>query len=137
MTTLTNTGTGAAVAATAIAFSFGGVDMWHLGMGAGCYVVGAACRAGLKIGAALEATPPTRFGSHIAVFSVSPFLGGFASLVLWLFAHMVGFEGDAAIGLVLSLGGFRGAEGIQSLSLLVSQGLPKIFGGSSGQESKP
>lgn len=137
MNTLTNTATGAAIGATAVAFSFGGVDMWHLSMGAGCYVIGAACRAGLKIGAALEANPPTRFGSHIAVFSVSPFLGGFASLVMWLFAHMVGFEGDAAIGLVLSLGGFRGGEGIQWLTSLVSQGLPKILGGSSGQESKP
>jgi hypothetical protein len=137
MTTLTNTGTGAAVITTVLAFSFGGVDMLHLGMGAGCYVIGAGCRAGLKIGAALEANPPTPFGRHIAVFSVSPFLGGFASLVMWLFARMVGFEGDAAIGLVLSLGGFRGGEGIQWMTSLVSQGLPKIFGGSTGQETKP
>lgn len=138
MTTPTDAGTGALIAAATVAFSFGGVDMFHLAMGAACYVVGAACRAGLKIGAALESTPPQRIGAQIAVLLVSPMLGGFASLVMFLGAHVIGFEGDAAIALVLALGGFRGNEGIQAIVSLVSKSVPEKLGGApNNQETKP
>lgn len=137
MATPTDAGTGAIVAATAVALSFGGVDMWHLGMGALCYVVGASCRAGLKIGTALEAIPPQKIGAMVAVLSVSPMLGGFASLVTFLAAHVIGFEGDAAIALILSLAGFRGPEGIQWVVSFVSRAIPEKLGGPTNQETKP
>ena len=136
MNTPTDAGTGAIVAATAVALSFGGVDVWHLSMGACCYVVGAACRAGLKIGAALEAKPHEPIGAIVAVLAISPMLGAFASLVMWLAAHVIGFEGDAAIALILALGGFRGAEGIQWVVSLVSKAVPDKLGAAK-QENKP
>lgn len=136
--TPTDAGTGALAAAATVAMTFGGVDMFHLSMGAACYVLGASCRAGLKIGAALEANPPQRIGSHVAVLAVSPMLGGFSSLIVWLAAHVIGFEGDAAIALILALGGFRGAEGIDWLTSIVSKVIPgKLGGGASNQENKP
>lgn len=135
--TPTDAGTGALAAASTVALAFGGVDMFHLSMGAACYVLGASCRAGLKIGAALEATPSQKFGAHVAVLAVSPMLGGFASLITWLAAHVIGFEGDAAIALILALGGFRGAEGIQGLVSLVSKAIPEKLGGTAKQENKP
>lgn len=135
MMTPTDAGTGALAAGATVALTFGGVDMWHLSMGAACYFLGASCRAGLKIGAAMEANPPQRFGAHVAVLAVSPMLGGFSSLIIWLGAHVIGFEGDAAIALILALGGFRGPEGIQWLVSLVSKVNPeKMFG---KQEEKP
>lgn len=129
-------GTGALAAATVMALSFGGVDLWHLGMGTACYVVGATCRAGLKIGAATEAGQKGIIGRSVIVLSISPMLGAFASLVTFLGAHVVGFEGDAAIALALALGGFRGAEGIQAIVVAFSKLVPAKLGGPS-EEPKP
>lgn len=137
MATPTDTGTGALVAATTLAFSFGGVDAFHLMMGAACYVVGALGRTGLKIGAALEAEPPDKIGGLIASASVAPFLGAMSSLMMFLAAHMVGFEGDGAIALILALAGFRGPEGIQYIVSLVSSAAPKTLGAVAKQEPKP
>lgn len=120
-------GTGALVAATAAAFSFGGVDSFHLLMGASCYVVGNWGRAGLKIAAALEAEPPQKYGAYIASACVAPLLGSMCSLMMFLAAHVVGFEGDAPIALVLALSGFRGQEGLQALVSMVSGVVPKTI----------
>lgn len=136
MTAPTDVGTGVLVAGTAVAFSFGGVDMFHLGMGGACFFVGAACRSGLRLGAAIEAGQRGIVGKTIIVFSMSPILGAFASLVMFLGAHIIGFEGDAAIGLALALAGFRGPEGIQGIVAALSKVIPTKLGGV-GEEPKP
>lgn len=133
-------GTNALLGAAFLAFSFGGVTMEHLLLGAGCYMVGAACRFSLKVATALETNQPPNVGRALAALSVSPFLASFASMALYFGAHIIGFEGDAAIGLLLALAGFRGSEGIQKLVALVSKWLPDKFSDSTpaaNQENKP
>lgn len=138
MSSPVDAGTGAGVAALIMAFSFGGVDMEHFLLGAGCYVMGSACRFGLKVSSAYEKNEPPRWGACLASLSLSPMLAAFASIALFFAAHIIGFEGDAAIGLLLALTGFRGAEGIQGLVNLVSKAIPeKLGGGTKPQEPKP
>lgn len=134
MSSPTDAGTGALTVATVMAFAYGGVSMEHFLLGAACYVVGAGCRTGLKVGAAVEAGQPPRFGSALIMMSLAPFLGAFASLAVYMGAKVVGYEGDAAIALLLVIAGFRGAEGIQWLVSTFSKLLPTRLGGE-GQKS--
>lgn len=129
-------GTGAATGAAIMAFSFGGVTTEHFLLGAGCYVVGAAARACLKLSIAIEAGHPIQMGRALASFSTSPFLGAFASLLTYWAAFIVGFEGDAAIGIVLAITAWKGPEGIQSLSRFVTKLLPDKFSGGTKEEPK-
>lgn len=130
-------GTGAATAAAIMAFTYGGVTTEHFLLGAGCYVVGAAARACLKISVAIEAGQPAQFGRALASFSTSPFLGAFASLLTYWAAFIAGFEGDAAIGIVLAITAWKGPEGIQSLSRFVTKMLPDKFSGGAKEDKQP
>ncbi len=128
----------AVIAASFVALSFGGVDGFHLMMGSASYVVGSWGRSAGKVAAALEAEPPQKYGRYIASASAAPFLGAMCSLMLFLAAHMAKFEGDAAIALILAVGGYRGPEGIQMVVSLVSGLIPKSLGGGGAkQEGKP
>lgn len=133
-----DTGTGAISAAAILAFSFGGVTTASFVLGAACFVVGSISRCGLKIASAIEKNEPPHVGSCISALSVSPMLAAFASMATFFAAHIVGFEGDAAIGLLLALAGFRGPEGIQSLADFVSKIIPEKLGGpAKPKEPKP
>lgn len=132
-----DTGTGAISAAAILAFSFGGVTTASFMLGTGCFVVGSISRCGLKIASAVERGEPPKVGAALAALSVAPMLAAFASMSTFFAAHIIGFEGDAAIGLLLALTGFRGAEGIQGLVLLVSKAIPEKLGGGKAQEPKP
>jgi hypothetical protein len=120
--------TAAGLMATVTAFSFGGVDGYHFLLGAGCYVVGSAGRYSVKIGAALEAGQPGMWqyvGRCVAAFSSSLFIGPFASLLVYLGANKLGYEGDAAIGIGLAVAAFRGTEAILSLVNALTRFLPQ------------
>lgn len=136
----TDVGTGAITAATMMAFSFGGVSIEHVTLGSACYVVGSACRFGLRVSSALENGTSPKWAASVATLSISPFLAAFASMAVFFGAHIIGFEGDAAIGLLLALAGFRGSEGIQWLVSIVTKFLPEKLGGGAApanQEMKP
>ena len=130
-------GSGAVVMAAVTAFSFGGVDGYHFTLGAVCYVVGSMGRYGVKIGAALEAGQPGMWqyvGRCIAAFAISPFLAAFVSMLVYLGANKIGYEGDAAIGIAIAVTGFRGTEGILWLVAALSKFFPKLAGAEQGQK---
>lgn len=130
--------TGATVAAAALAFSFGGVTLEHFALGCGCYMVGASGRFGLKISKSFEKQERPNWGSAIGALSISPFLAAFASMSLFFAAHLAGFEGDAAIGLILVLTALKGPDGIDYLQSLVSRAVPQKLGNlPTNQEPKP
>ncbi len=131
-------GNGAILLAGITAFSFGGVDGYHFILGAVCYVVGSMGRYGVKIGAALEAGQPGMWqyvGRCVAAFAITPFLAAFVSLLVYLGANKIGYEGDAAIGIVIAVTAFRGTEGILWLVRALSKFAPK--GTEAEQEPKP
>lgn len=133
----TDVGTGAITAAAVLAFSYGGVTMEHLLLGTGCFMVGSACRFGVRVGTALESGAPPQIGRALAAFSVSPMLAAFSSMVMFFASHIVGFEGDAAMGILLALAGFRGSEGIQWVVSIVSNMLPDKLVKAGKQEPHP
>lgn len=129
----------AAVVAGAGAFlaaSFGGVTTEHFILGTVCYMVGSAGRCALKISVAAEGTQDISWRRPFAAFAVSPFLGAFASMVIYLAASICHFEGDAAIGILLALSALRGSEGIQYIVSLVSKFAPSKLGGAPTPEAK-
>jgi hypothetical protein len=126
-----------AITAASVVASFGGVDMTHFAIGAGCYMVGAVCRFGMKIGKDFESNLRPKWGSCIGALSVAPLLAAFASMVTFFGAKIVGFEGDAAIGTLLALAGFRGVEGIQWIVSTVSRFIPEKLGGDPKPEKAP
>lgn len=130
---------GALTAATAaMAFSFAGVSLEHFLLGCACYMVGAGGRFGLKVSKALESGQDPRLSAAIAALSVAPFLAAFASMSLNFGAHILGFEGDAAIAIILAIGAFRGPEGIEYIVSLVSKAVPTKLGGApDDQGAKP
>lgn len=132
----TDTGTGALTAATVVA-TFGGVDMEHFAIGAVCYMVGSFCRFGMKIGKDFEADKTPKWGSYIGALSIAPFLAAFASMVVFFGANIIGFEGDAAIGTLLALAGFRGVEGIEWIVSTVRRFIPERLGGDPKVEKAP
>lgn len=131
-----DTGTGAITAASVLA-TFGGVDIPHLMIGAGCYMVGAVCRFGMKVGRDFEADRTPKWGGYIGALSVAPLLAAFASMVTFFMAKIAGFEGDAAIGMLLALAGFRGVEALQALVDLAARFVPSKLGGDPKVEKAP
>lgn len=133
----TDMGTGAATGAAIMAFTYGGITVEHFLLGMGCYVVGSACRFGTKVGTAMEGNQPISIGRALVAFSVSPLLGAFASMVMFLGSHILGFEGEAGIGIILLIAGWKGPEGIQWLVGIVTKAMPEKFGGDPKPEKKP
>lgn len=134
----TTAGTGTALLAGFTAFHFGGVDGYHFLLGAVCYFVGSMGRYGVRIGAALEAGQvgmAAYIGRCLAALSITPFVGAFASMLVYLGANKIGYEGDAAIGMGLAIMAFRGTEGILWLVGALTKFLPK--GAGDGQGPKP
>lgn len=112
-----------------MAASFGGVTLGHFLIGSGCYFVGAACRFAIKISTAAEANQPVKFAGPMIALSMAPFLGAFASMVMFMAAGILKFEGDAGIGILLALAALKGPEGIQWLVSIVTKAIPQRLGG--------
>lgn len=109
------------VLAAAMAFSYGGVTVEHFLLGVGSYVIGAVARSVIRIGLAVEAGVSAKIGAQLIVIGGSPFLGAFASLVVYMGASLANYRGDAFIAALLALTALRGPEGIQWLSAIFSR----------------
>lgn len=119
-----------------MALSYGGVSAGHFLIGSGCYMVGACCRFAIKISKAAEANEPVKFAGPMIVLCMAPFLAMFSSMVVFMAAGVLHFEGDAGIGLFLAVSATYGWEGIQWIVSIVSKALPQRLGGAE-QETPP
>lgn len=107
---------GAATLTTAMAFMPLGVSLTTLVIGGMCYWGGAAARTGFTLQKALEgSTAPVNAQRAIAALLCSIPIAAVASCVVFLAAHVMGLQADAALGGLLLVTGFRGPEGIQWL----------------------
>lgn len=122
--------------AAIMAFSYGGVTVEHFLLGAGSYVIGAIARSVIRIGLAVEAGAGAKIGAQLIVIGGSPFLGAFASLVVYMGASLAHYQGDAFIAALLALTALRGPEGIQWLSATFSRLINARMGNVTGPQSQ-
>lgn len=107
---------GAATLTTAMAFMPLGVSLTTLVVGGACYFAGASARTGVVLQKALEgSTSPVNAQRAIAALLCSIPIAAVASCIVFLAAHVMGLQADAALGGLLLVSGFRGPEGIQAI----------------------
>jgi len=122
---------GVATLTTAMSMMPLGVSLTTLFIGGGCYFFGAAARTGFRLSKALEANAdPVNFIRPIVALLCNIPVAAFASSIVFLAAHVIGLQADAALGGLLFVSGFRGPEGIQWLSDTLTNVFTKIIPGS-------
>lgn len=112
------TGGTATVASMAALMSFMpfGVSFETLVLGGACFFGGACARTGLVLYRKLDATAdPVNFRRAIAALLCTIPLSAAASCIVFLAAHVMGLQADAALGGLLLIMGLRGPEGFQWL----------------------
>lgn len=118
MTGPTSQVTGAAAIATAMGFMPFGVSFLTLMLGGACFFSGCCCRTGIVLYKKLDGTDPITmqfFARQIAALLCCMPLAAVASCIVFLAAHVIGVEADAAFGGLLLIMGVRGIEGFQFL----------------------
>lgn len=119
---------GAATLTTAMAFMPLGVSLTTLVIGGICYWGGAAARTGVTLQKALEgSTAPVNAQRAIAALLCSIPIAAVASCIVFLAAHVMGLQADAALGGLLLVTGFRGPEGISTIINAFSSVFTKIL----------
>lgn len=112
----TGTVMGAASAATIMSFMPFGVSFETLVLGGICYFSGACARTGLILYKKLDGTNDTvNVIRPIAALLCTVPIAAVASCIVFLGAHVMGLNADAALGGVLLITGLRGPEGFQWL----------------------
>lgn len=106
----------AATLTAATALAPFGVKLDILVLGGTCYFGGAAARAGMKLYRTLDATnDQVNVGRAIAALLCTIPIAAVASCIVFLAAHVMGLQADAALGGLLLIMGIRGPEGFQWL----------------------
>lgn len=114
----TNSITGAAGIAAIISFMPFGVSFLTLMLGGACFFGGCCCRTGIVLYRKLDGTDPVTmqfFARQIAALLCCIPLAAVASCIVFLAAHVLNIEADAAFGGLLLIMGVRGIEGFQWL----------------------
>lgn len=113
----TGTGTTGAVGIAALmTFMPFGVSLEILMLGGLCYFGGACARTGLALYKKLDGTTdPVGLGRAIAALLCTIPIAAVASCIVFLGAHVMGLQADAALGGLLLIMGVRGPEGFQWL----------------------
>lgn len=115
--TITAAPAGAAIA-TVMAFVPFGVPLSTLMLGGAAFFAGSCARTGLTLYRKLDSTdaiPPQFFYRAIAMLLCTIPLAAVASCVVFLAAHVMKIEADAAFGGLLLIMGVRGPEGFSWL----------------------
>lgn len=92
-----------------------GVSLEILVLGGCCYFAGSCARTGLALTKRLDGTDPVNLGRSIASLLCTIPLAAVASCIVFLAAHVMGLQADAALGGLLLIMGIRGPEGFQWL----------------------
>lgn len=110
--------TGTATIAAVMSFMPFGVSFETLVLGGICFFAGSCARTGLALYIKLNGTDPVSpqylARSFAALLCTMP-LAAAASCIVFLAAHVLGIEADAAFGGLLLVIGLRGPEGFQWL----------------------
>ncbi len=125
---------GAAVGVTAIltAIPFG-VPLEILVLGGVCYFGGSCARTGLALYKKLDSTvDPVNLGRAIAALLCTIPVAAVASGIVFLGAHVIGLNADAALGGLLLVMGLRGPESLTFLADTFSNVFTKVLPGKSG-----
>lgn len=111
------TGTMPAVAITAfMTFMPFGVSLEILVLGGVCFFGGSCARTGLTLYKKLDGTTdPINLSRAIAALLCTIPIAAVASCIVFLAAHVMGLQADAALGGLLLIMGLRGPEGFQWL----------------------
>lgn len=115
----TGTVTGAAGFAAVMSFMPFGVSFETLVLGGFCFFAGAAARTGLGLYRKLDGNDAVNtaiFARAIAALLCTIPLAAAASCIVFLAAHVLNIQADAAFGGLLLIMGLRGPEGFQWLS---------------------
>lgn len=108
--------TGTAGIAAIMSFMPFGVSLTTLMLGGTCFFGGACARTGLALYKKLDGTDPVSiqaFVRAIAALLCTIPLAAVASCIVFLGAHVLNIEADAAFGGLLLIMGLRGPEGFQ------------------------
>lgn len=135
--TVSGTVAGASIA-TAMAFVPFGVSFSTLVLGGACFLGGSCARTGLTLYKKLDGSDPVTgqyFFRSIAQLLCTIPLAAVASCIIFLAAHVMKIEADAAFGGLLLIMGVRGPEGftwiVDSLTSVFTKFAPgaKLPGG--------
>lgn len=115
------TGTVTSVAGIAAALTFMpfGVSLLTLMLGGFCFFGGCCCRTGIVLYKKLDGIEPITiqfFARQIAALLCCIPLAAVASCIVFLAAHVLNIEADAAFGGLLLIMGVRGIEGFNWLT---------------------
>lgn len=128
----TGTVTGVAGVAAAMSFMPFGVSLEILVLGGACFFGGSCARTGLVLYKKLDGNDPvsiqTFLRSLAALLCTIP-LAAVASCIVFLGAHVINVEADAAFGGLLLIMGVRGPEGFQWLMDTFASTFTKIAPG--------
>lgn len=125
--------TGAAGMAAVISFMPFGVSLTTFMLGGACFFGGACARTGLALYKKLDGTDPVSiqaFVRAIAALLCTIPLAAAASCIVFLGAHVLNIEADAAFGGLLLIMGLRGPEGFQWIMDTFSNIFMKVVPGS-------
>lgn len=108
-----------------------GVPLEILVLGGMCYFGGACARTGLALYKKLDGTTdPVNLGRAIAALLCTVPIAAVASCIVFLGAHVMGLQADAALGGLLLIMGVRGPEGFQWIVDTFSNLFTKVAPGS-------
>jgi hypothetical protein len=136
----TSSTTGVAGIAAAMSFMPFGVSLSTLVLGGTCFFGGACARTGLSLYRKLDGTDIVTLQSFfraIAALLCTIPLAAVASCIVFLGAHVLKMEADAAFGGLLLIMGLRGPEGFQWLMDTFTNIFMKILPGNKGSGGGP
>lgn len=132
----TGTTTTAAGIAAALTFMPFGVSLLTLMLGGMCFFGGCCCRTGIVLYKKLDGIDPIAmpfFARQIAALLCCIPLAAVASCIVFLAAHVLNIEADAAFGGLLLIMGVRGIEGFTWITDTLANVFMKFApGGKSG-----
>jgi hypothetical protein len=131
-TPATGTLTGTAGLAAAMTFMPFGVSLSTLVLGGACFFAGSCARTGLAMYKKLDSNDPVSvqmFLRAMAMLLCTTPLAAVASCVVFLAAHVINVEADAALGGLLLIMGVRGPEGFEWILSTVTNIFTKLAPG--------